>query len=44
MVFQMQLTKRQGIVPMTRDYIARETARLRGLEGGRRPPLRLAGE
>src|SRR5262249_3893614 len=24
MVFQMQLTKRQGIVPMTRDYITRE--------------------
>ena len=44
MVFQMQLTRRQGIVPMTRDYIARETARLRGLEGVRRPPLRLAGE
>ncbi len=44
MVFQLQLTKRQGIVPMTRDYIARETARLRALEGGQRPPLRLAGE
>ena len=44
MVFQVQLTKREGIVPMTRDYIAREEARLRGLEGGRRPPLRLAGE
>ncbi|HEY3641581.1 MAG TPA: cyclopropane-fatty-acyl-phospholipid synthase family protein [Xanthobacteraceae bacterium] len=44
MVFQMQLTKRQGIVPTTRDYIARETARLHGLEGGRRQPLRLAGE
>jgi cyclopropane-fatty-acyl-phospholipid synthase len=44
MVFQVQLTKRQGIVPMTRDYIARETARLRALEGGQRPPLRLAGE
>jgi cyclopropane-fatty-acyl-phospholipid synthase len=29
---------------MTRDYIAREEARLRGLEGGWRPPLRLAGE
>ncbi len=28
MVFQMQLTKRQGIVPMTRDYIEREDARL----------------
>jgi cyclopropane-fatty-acyl-phospholipid synthase len=44
MVFQIQLTKRQGIVPITRDYIAREEARLRGLEGGSRPPLRLAGE
>ena len=44
MVFQMQLTKRQGVVPMTRDYVAREEARLRGLEGGSRPPLRLAGE
>ncbi len=29
MVFQLQLTKRQGVVPMTRDYIARESARLR---------------
>lgn len=44
MVFQLQLTKRQGVVPVTRDYIAREEARLRGLEGGSRPPLRLAGE
>jgi cyclopropane-fatty-acyl-phospholipid synthase len=44
MVFQIQLTKRQGVVPMTRDYIMREEARLRGLEGGTRPPLRLAGE
>ena len=44
MVFQIQLTKRQGIVPITRDYIAREEARLLGVEGGSRPPLRLAGE
>lgn len=44
MVFQLQLTKRQGIVPMTRDYIAREEARLRALEQGGRPALRLAGE
>jgi cyclopropane-fatty-acyl-phospholipid synthase len=44
MVFQLQLTKRQDVVPMTRDYIAREEARLRALEGGGRPPLRLAGE
>ncbi len=44
MVIQMQLTKRQGVVPMTRDYIERETARLRALEDRRRSPLRLAGE
>lgn len=44
MVMQLQLTKRQGVVPLTRDYIAREEARLRGAEGGSRPPLRLAGE
>ena len=44
MVFQLQLTKRQGVVPITRDYIAREEARLRGSEGGSRTPLRLAGE
>jgi cyclopropane-fatty-acyl-phospholipid synthase len=44
MVFQIQLTKRQDVVPITRDYLGREEARLRGLEGGSRPPLRLAGE
>ena len=44
MVMQIQLAKRQGVVPITRDYIAREEARLRALEGGQRPPLRLAGE
>jgi cyclopropane-fatty-acyl-phospholipid synthase len=44
MVMQLQLTKRQGVVPITRDYITREEARLRGAEGGSRPPLRLAGE
>ncbi|HEX2216293.1 MAG TPA: cyclopropane-fatty-acyl-phospholipid synthase family protein [Xanthobacteraceae bacterium] len=44
MVFQIQMTKRQGVVPNTRDYIVREEARLRGIEGGTRPPLRLAGE
>ena len=44
MVFQAQLTRRQGVVPTTRDYIVREEARLRGVEGGHRPPLRLAGE
>src|SRR3954462_12697992 len=44
MVFQLQLTRRQGVVPITRDYIMREEARLRALEGGSRVPLRLAGE
>jgi len=44
MVFQLQLTKRQGVVPTTRDYIVSEEARLHFREVGRRPPLRLAGE
>ena len=44
MVMQIQLTKRQGVTPMTRDYIAREERRLRDAEGERHPPLRLAGE
>jgi len=44
MNFQIQLTKRQGTVPMTRDYLTREETKLRGLERGRRPRLRIAGE
>jgi cyclopropane-fatty-acyl-phospholipid synthase len=44
MVFQIQLTKRQGIVPITRNYIADAEARLRKLERDRQPPLRIAGE
>jgi cyclopropane-fatty-acyl-phospholipid synthase len=44
MVFQIQLTKRQNVVPMTRDYIAGEVRRLAAAERDRRPPLRLAGE
>jgi cyclopropane-fatty-acyl-phospholipid synthase len=43
MNFQIQLTKRQGVVPMTRDYIGREEARLRGVERGKRPRLQIAG-
>src|SRR5262249_37301181 len=31
-VFQLQIAKRQGIVPITRDYITHETARLRALD------------
>jgi len=44
MVMQIQLTKRQGVVPITRDYIPSEERRLAAAEGKRRPPLRLAGE
>jgi len=44
MNFQIQLTKRQGAVPMTRDYIGHEEAKLRGIERGKRPRLQIAGE
>ena len=44
MVMQIQLTKRQGVVPITRDYIMNEERRLAIAESRRRPPLRLAGE
>jgi cyclopropane-fatty-acyl-phospholipid synthase len=44
MVFQIQLTKRQGIVPITRDYITHEEAKLRDIERTSRPRLQLAGE
>ncbi len=44
MNIQIQLTKRQGNVPMTRDYIPREEARLRRAELGKRPRLQIAGE
>jgi cyclopropane-fatty-acyl-phospholipid synthase len=44
MVFQIQLAKRQGVVPITREYIARTEARLRAREAAPHTPLRLAGE
>ena len=44
MNFQIQITKRQGVTPMTRDYISREERRLQAAEGKQHPPLRLAGE
>jgi cyclopropane-fatty-acyl-phospholipid synthase len=44
MNFQIQLTKRQDVVPMTRDYITHEEAKLRGIERGQRPRLQIAGE
>lgn len=43
-VFQIQLTRRQGVVPITRDYIAAEEKRLRVMEKSRTPRLQLAGE
>jgi cyclopropane-fatty-acyl-phospholipid synthase len=44
MVMQIQLAKRQGVVPITRNYIVSEERRLAAAESSRRPPLRLAGE
>ncbi len=44
MVFQIQMAKRKGVTPATRDYIVQEEARLRARESGYRTPLRLAGE
>ncbi len=44
MLFQVQLAKREGVVPMTRSYIAQGEAALRGMENQNRPGLRLAGE
>ena len=44
MVMQIQMTKRQGTVPTTRDYVAAEENRLRARESRRRQPIRLAGE
>jgi len=43
MNFQIQITKRQTVVPFTRDYIPREEARLRNNEGRKGPKLQLAG-
>jgi cyclopropane-fatty-acyl-phospholipid synthase len=43
-VFQIQMTKRKGLIPTRRDYIAREEAQLRTAEAAYAPPLRLAGE
>lgn len=44
MVFQLQLTKRQNVVPLTRDYIQREEMRLRDLELHRYARHQLAAE
>jgi cyclopropane-fatty-acyl-phospholipid synthase len=44
MNFQIQIARRQGVVPMTRDYITRGEAKLRGIERGQQPRLQIAGE
>jgi cyclopropane-fatty-acyl-phospholipid synthase len=44
MNFQIQLTKRQGVVPMTRDYITDIETKLRARERATRPRLKIAGE
>ena len=44
MNFQIQLTRRQGVVPLTRDYVTNEEARLRRFEAGNKPRLQIAGE
>ena len=42
MVFQIQLAKRQDVVPRTRDYIGEAEARLRKREGAQSRLLRAA--
>ncbi len=44
MNFQIQITKRQGVTPMTRGYIGQAERALEAAEGDRRTPFRLAGE
>ena len=44
MNFQIQITKRQGVTPMTRDYMVETERRLRAVDTKRRAPFRLAGE
>jgi cyclopropane-fatty-acyl-phospholipid synthase len=44
MNFQIQITKRQGVVPMTRDYIGHEEKRVLAVERCKRPRLQIAGE
>jgi cyclopropane-fatty-acyl-phospholipid synthase len=42
MVFQIQITKRQDVVPRTRAYIAEREAQLRRREGGAQIPRRVS--
>jgi cyclopropane-fatty-acyl-phospholipid synthase len=43
MNFQIQLTRRQGVVPMTRDYVLHTENKLRAVENGKKPRLKIAG-
>jgi cyclopropane-fatty-acyl-phospholipid synthase len=43
MNFQIQLTRRQGVVPMTRDYVFHAESKLRAIENGKKPRLKIAG-
>ena len=44
MNFQIQITKRQGVTPMTRNYISEAERALQTAETRRHAPFRLAGE
>ncbi len=44
MNFQIQLTRRQDVLPLTRDYIGREEARLVAVERAVLPKLQMAGD
>jgi cyclopropane-fatty-acyl-phospholipid synthase len=44
MIFQIQMTKRRGVVPITRDYVTQEEVRLRNMEDERRSPVTGASE
>jgi cyclopropane-fatty-acyl-phospholipid synthase len=44
MVFQIQMARRQDVVPLTRDYITEAEKRLGALDRADRSRLRLAGE
>jgi cyclopropane-fatty-acyl-phospholipid synthase len=44
MNFQIQISKRQGTVPVTRDYVGIGEVRLRNIERDQLPPLQIAAE
>ena len=43
MNFQIQMTKRQDVVPLTRDYISQAETRLRNLEDACHEPISTGG-